>query len=170
VHVFLPDTQRRQPVAFLNLLHAAQRFLVKLRVLNGDGDLVGHRLQHGDQGIVEGVALPALQVERADDRVADTERDRQLGAGFRQELVAAVYLAGGCVARRDRAALLRHLPDDADAADGQPVPAGEQELARLAGAGAQHGVAAVGVDQKDLRVIDEVESFDDQIDDAGDEG
>ena len=51
-------------------------------VLNGDGRLVGQRLEHQQITIIEGVQLVALNVEHADDFPLRLDGHSKLRAGF----------------------------------------------------------------------------------------
>ena len=82
-------------------------------VLHGDSDLVSENLERAHLVALEAVRLDALHVQRAEDMVAHLKRQRDFGAGFRQQRVEAVRRAAGLggVVDYHRLARCRRLPD-----------------------------------------------------------
>ncbi len=163
-HEFLPCADGGAAVALFDVLKAAVHFLIQAGVLNGDRDLVRHRLQNLDLFLIEGITLAALHVQRADHARAHAQRHGKLGTGVWQELVALVNLAHRRIAGDYQPPLRGHLTDHADRPDAEAVSAPQQFLTHLARAGAQQRVLPVGVDQENLRVVDIVKAVDDQVD------
>jgi hypothetical protein len=94
------------------------------------------------------VRLDALQVERSRHLAACHNRNCHLGPREGQQLVRLVHGVDIGIAGHDRASAGCDLPDHAQAADTQPVSVRQELLARLAGAGAQHRIFALLVDDK----------------------
>ena len=67
--------------------------LVETRVLDGDGDLRGHRGEHALVLFVEEAGAGVFQIEHADDAALIEERNHHLGARLRVHREIARVLA-----------------------------------------------------------------------------
>src|SRR5688572_6398976 len=75
------DKLSRQRVGFSQRF---TRFLVLLRVLNGDAYLICQRSENVNIFLVEGIWLGALHIERANDLTSNAEWEGDFRARFRQ--------------------------------------------------------------------------------------
>ena len=100
-------------------------------------------------------------------RLADAQRQRQLGPGLGQIGVGEVNGVGADVEGDARLAGAGDVAHQADLAHGQSVTAGQHVPAALGRGGPQHGVVAF--DQEDAGVI-VVEARGDQVDDLVEQG
>jgi len=92
--------------------------LVKPAVVDGDGDLVGQRLQERDVVRLEALDSFPFDAEDADDARADLERHVQLGTGVRTRRLHKVRVVPGVVGKLGLAGL--RYPADHAGADRLP--------------------------------------------------
>ncbi|OQA98703.1 MAG: hypothetical protein BWY25_01993 [Chloroflexi bacterium ADurb.Bin222] len=135
---------------------------VQAGVVNGDGQLIGHGLQAGDVVLAEGGLFRALHGERADERVADDERQRHLGARVGQMGILEVHRLLPHVQGNEGPALAGRPSDHRMPIYLELVPLGDHALAGFAVTGVQHGPAAGLIQEKYPRVV-EAEGVTDEI-------
>src|SRR5690606_11914193 len=155
------------PVQALDLLHGVAHLLHQLLVfqkalrclfneagvVNRHRDIVRKGLINREVGLVEGIGDLTLQVQRADDLIANPKRERRLSHRIRQKFVATMNGVRGSGTRDHCFARRRHLSDHALAANSKAVFAPHQQASNVAGTGSQPCHVSSLVNQKNLDVI-----------------
>ena len=142
-----------EAVGFAHFLDGLHREFVGTRVVNGDGDLVGEALKHGDIVFAKGIDLGGLNVQRADGAGTYSQGQGGLRAGLRQERVEFVGFAGGGVVDNDGAPAFGHSANDGFGADLQAVLLAQHFRAGLARGGLQDGLEAGFFGDEDTGVV-----------------
>src|SRR5690606_29946270 len=164
-HVF-PRGAGQPAVERVDLLDTFFRLQDQTRVLNGKCDLVGKKLECAQFFGAEAVGDNALNVQRADDLIADLQGQRHLRASLRQQRVDAVWpLWFGGIVDNQGLSGCRHRADHRFRPNRNFEVLLKQFLPGFTVAVNQHGVLAHVVQQKHLRVV-KTELFADQVDGA----
>ncbi len=122
-------------------------------VLDGDGELISHRLQDNNIFLLEGAWVDTLYIQRSDYLVANRQWKRHLGSSDRQVRVCVVdrvlpHLDGD--PRSPRAGNVAHDPH---LAHSQPVTRAQHSSAALRRGGFEHGILACLVNEEHPCVI-----------------